>query len=65
MFLLVNLLIKLSMLQWRKGSRPLEIYSRPLGWLAAPIRNHWYIPGVAKLRLASRMLLFEPLHAAL
>ena len=42
MYLLVNLLIKLSMLQWRKGSRPLEIYSRFLGWRAAPVKNYWY-----------------------
>ena len=43
MYLLVNLVIKLSMLQWCKVSCPLEIYSRPLGWLVAPVKNHWYI----------------------
>jgi len=30
MYLLANLLIKLSMLT-------------PLGWRAAPVKNHWYI----------------------
>jgi len=39
MYLLVNLLIKLSMLQCTQ----LEIHSRPLGWRAAPVKNHWYI----------------------
>jgi len=38
MYLLVNSLIKLSMLQCAQ----LEIYSPPLGWRAAPVKNHWF-----------------------
>jgi len=39
MHLLVNLLIKLSMSQCAQ----LEIYWRPLGWRAVPVKNHWHI----------------------
>jgi len=51
MYLLVNLLIKLSMLQWRMGLRPLEIYSRPLGWRTTTVKNHWYIGLVYNIKM--------------
>jgi len=33
-----------------RARTPLDIYSRPMGWRAAPFKNHWYIAGWSKTK---------------